>query len=60
MAAKLKGFLWNIQSDTAAVITRSILVKAKFERNLATRLSPKKSAKILEICADQATLENLQ
>lgn len=34
------------------------VLKAKFERNLATRLSPKKSAKILEICADQATLEN--
>ena len=34
------------------------VLKAKFERNLATRLSPKKSAKILEICATQATLEN--
>jgi 2-methylcitrate dehydratase len=34
------------------------VLKAKFERNLATRLSPKKSAKILEICATQATLES--
>lgn len=34
------------------------VLQAKFARNLATRLSPKKSAKILEICATQATLEN--
>jgi len=34
------------------------VLKAKFERNLATSLSPKKSAKILEICATQAKLEN--
>jgi 2-methylcitrate dehydratase len=34
------------------------VLQAKFARNLVTRLSPKKSAKILEIYAEQATLEN--
>ncbi len=34
------------------------VLKAKFERNLATRLSPKQSTKILAICANQATLES--
>jgi len=34
------------------------VLKAKFERNLATRLSPKQSTKILAICADQARLES--
>ncbi|OUD11698.1 bifunctional 2-methylcitrate dehydratase/aconitate hydratase [Thioflexithrix psekupsensis] len=34
------------------------VLQAKFERNLATRLSPKKSAQILTLCADQATLES--
>lgn len=34
------------------------VLQAKFERNLATRLSPKQVAKILAICADQTTLEN--
>jgi 2-methylcitrate dehydratase len=28
------------------------VLQAKFERNLATRLSPKKSAQILALCAD--------
>jgi len=34
------------------------VLQAKFARNLATRLSPKKSAQILAICAEQTTLEN--
>jgi len=34
------------------------VLQAKFARNLATRLSPKKSAQILALCAEQTTLEN--
>lgn len=34
------------------------VLQAKFERNLATRLSPKNCAKLVEICADQSRLEN--
>jgi len=34
------------------------VLQAKFERNLATRLSPKNCAKLVEICAEQSRLEN--
>ncbi len=33
------------------------LLKRKFERNLATRISPRPAARILELCADQGRLE---
>jgi 2-methylcitrate dehydratase len=35
------------------------VLQAKFERNLATRLSPKKCAKVVEACAEQGRLENM-
>jgi 2-methylcitrate dehydratase len=34
------------------------VLQAKFERNLATRLPPKKCAQLLKVCADQSRLEN--
>jgi 2-methylcitrate dehydratase len=34
------------------------VLETKFKRNLATHLSPKKCARILDICATQATLES--
>jgi 2-methylcitrate dehydratase len=34
------------------------VLQRKFERNLATRLSPKNCAKLVEICAEQSRLEN--
>lgn len=35
------------------------VLQAKFERNLATRLSPKNCAKVTEACADQTRLEKM-
>jgi 2-methylcitrate dehydratase len=35
------------------------VLQAKFERNLATRLSPKNCAKLVEVCADQTRLEKM-
>lgn len=35
------------------------VLQRKFERNIATRLSPKNCAKLVEVCADQTRLENL-
>ena len=34
------------------------LLRAKFERNLATRLSPRQGEEILNICSDQTRLES--
>ncbi|OQW93197.1 MAG: 2-methylcitrate dehydratase [Beggiatoa sp. IS2] len=34
------------------------VLQAKFERNIAIRLSPKSCTKLVELCADQARLEN--
>jgi 2-methylcitrate dehydratase len=35
------------------------VLQGKFERNIATRLPPRKCAKLVEVCADQARLENM-
>jgi 2-methylcitrate dehydratase len=34
------------------------VLQAKFERNIATRLAPKKCAQLVALCSDQTTLEN--
>jgi 2-methylcitrate dehydratase len=34
------------------------VLQAKFERNLATRIAPKKCAQLVALCSDQTKLEN--